>query len=158
MFKFLKKQFHKFCYRIYINGLNYYNNNIDKSINGISKISVTRNLKYGKNVSFSGDVMILGGGNITIGDNTMIGAATIIHTSTHDYKIHPMTKKRIDKDVFIGNHVWIGAGVIINPGITIEDYSVIGSGSVVIKDVKSGDIVAGCPAKPIKQRDLSNLI
>ena len=158
MISFLKKQFHKLCYRIYINGQNYYKNNIDTSIIGLSKISNVDNLSLGENVSFGGEVMILGQGNITIGNNTMIGAATIIHTSTHDYQKHPMTDIRIDKIVTIGKHVWIGTGVIINPGVTIEDYSVVGSGSVVTKNVLSGDIVVGSPAKPIKSRNLKKIL
>ena len=158
MIKFIKKKFHKLCYRFYINGKNYYNNNIDNSIHGLSKISFTKNLTCGDNVSFGGEVMILGNGKITIGGNTMIGAGTIIHSSTHDYKRHPMTDLRIDNNTTIGKHVWIGAGVIINPGVTINDYAVIGSGSVVTKDVKSGSIAVGVPAKIIKERDLNKIL
>ncbi len=123
----------------------------------MSKTSNTKNLIIGKKVSFGGEVMIMGAGKISIGDNTMIGAATIIHSSTHDYTIHPMNNLKIDKDVAIGKHVWIGTGVIINPGVTINDYSVIGSGSVVTKDVLKGSIVVGIPAKVIKKRNLKTL-
>jgi maltose O-acetyltransferase len=51
----------------------------------------------------------------------------------------------------IGNNVWIGGGAIINPGITIGDNSVIGSGSVVTRDVPPNVVVAGNPARVLKQ-------
>lgn len=111
------------------------------------------NLSIGKNVSFGGRVVLFGTAPIEIGDNTMIALNVIIHTSTHDYHDHPMWTKRIDRPVRIGNHVWIGAGAIILPGVIVEDYAVIGSGSVVTANVPKGAIVAGNPAKIIKYRD-----
>jgi acetyltransferase-like isoleucine patch superfamily enzyme len=114
------------------------------------------NLKIGKNVSFGGRVALLGNGIINIGDNTMIGYGTIIHTSTHNYTKHPMWQSLISRPVNIGNHVWIGTGAIILPGVIIEDYSVIGAGAVVTANVLRGAIVAGNPARVIKYRELSN--
>jgi acetyltransferase-like isoleucine patch superfamily enzyme len=140
-----------------MNGLNFAKSLDKNKIEGLHEISTTRNLTLAKNVSFGGGVMIMGGGNIAIGENTMIGAGSVIHSSTHDYNIHPMNSKTLNLDVKIGNHVWVGTGVIINPGIEIEDYSVIGSGSVITKNVKKGEIVVGVPAKPIKNRDLQSL-
>ena len=55
--------------------------------------------------------------------------------------------------VKIGDNVWLGAGVIINPGVTIGDNSVIGSGSVVTKDIPEDSIFAGNPAKFIRKID-----
>lgn len=115
------------------------------------------NVKVGKNVSFGGNVLLYGTATISIGSHTMIGYNTIIHTSTHDYNSHPIWLKRIDRPVEIGNHVWIGAGAIILPGIRIGDYAVVGAGSVVTRHVPSGAIVAGNPAKIIKYRDLEKL-
>lgn len=153
----LKKWFHKIAYRIYIVGKNIDRSHHEKKwLSGVSLISKTDLLTQGKNVSFGGEVMLLGAGNIEIGDDTMVGAGTIIHTSTHDYTKHPMNNKRVDMTVKIGRHVWIGTGVIILPGITIADYAVVAAGSVVTRNVEEGAIVAGVPAKQIKQRS-SNL-
>ncbi|MCH2232319.1 MAG: acyltransferase [Crocinitomicaceae bacterium] len=143
----------KLCYRIYINGKNYYNNNVEDRLDGVSKVSNRKNLELGNKVSFGGEVMLMGNGKIKIGNNTMIGAGSIVHSSTHDYERVIMNEVRIDKDVLIGNNVWVGTGVIINPGIEIGDNSVIGSGSVVTKNVKPYDIVAGVPAKVLKSRE-----
>jgi len=49
----------------------------------------------------------------------------------------------------IGNRVWIGAGAIINPGITVGSDSVIGSGSVVTHDIPKGVVAAGNPCRVI---------
>ena len=59
---------------------------------------------------------------------------------------------RRENAVTIGHDVWIGHGVTILPGVTIGDGAVIGSGAVVTKDVAPYLIVAGVPAKPIRQR------
>jgi len=111
------------------------------------------NLKIGQNVSFGGRVVLFGTAPITIGDNTMIALNTIIHTSTHDYNDHPMWRKRIDRPVQIGMHVWIGAAAIILPGVIIGDYAVIGSGSVVTANVPEGAVVVGNPARIIGFRE-----
>jgi|GEM_PF-2073293 len=114
-----------------------------------------KNLSIGKNVSFGGRVVLFGTAPITIGDNTMIALNTIIHTSTHDYQDHPMWTKRIDRPVQIGSHVWIGAAAVILPGVVVEDYAVIGSGSVVTARVPRGAVVVGNPARIMRYRDPS---
>lgn len=113
-------------------------------------------LKIGTRVAFGGNVLLYINEEIEIGNDTMIGINTVVHTSTHDYNNHPMWQQRIDRPVRIGNHVWIGLNVIILPGVVIEDYAVIGAGSVVNGVVPVGAIVAGNPARIIKQRDLQN--
>jgi maltose O-acetyltransferase len=110
-------------------------------------------ITIGENVSFSGDVLLYANAPIEIGDHTMIAYRVIFHTSTHDYNDHPMWTKRIDKPIKVGKHVWIGTGAIILPGIIIQDYAVIGAGSVVTANVPEGAIVAGNPARIIKYRE-----
>ena len=61
-------------------------------------------------------------------------------------------KKRAERKVEIGNDVWIGHGAIIMCGIKIGDGAVIGSGSVVTKDIEPYSIVAGVSAKKIRDR------
>jgi acetyltransferase-like isoleucine patch superfamily enzyme len=116
-----------------------------------------QNVTIGESVSFGGDVLLYGSAPIILGNGTMIGCRCIIHTATHDYNDHPMRKKRIDMSVIIGNHVWVGAGAIILPGVKIEDYAVIGAGSVVNSHVPKCAIVGGNPARIIKYRDLDKI-
>lgn len=124
-----------------------------KYITGTLSSTKQSNLTIGNNVSFGGNVLLYGNATINIGDNTMIAYGVIIHTSTHDYNSHPMWQKRIDQPVKIGHDVWIGTGAIILPGVIIEDYAVVGAGSVVTSNVPKGAIVVGNPARIIKYRD-----
>lgn len=81
---------------------------------------------------------------IHIGKNTIIGYNTTI--LTHEYLID---EYRLG-DVYIGDHVMIGANSTILPGVTIGDRAVVGAGSVVTKDVPPGTFVAGNPVRVIK--------
>lgn len=138
----------------------------DEYIQKKDKISNNRSLKIigkssiiiGDRVSFGDNVKLYANESISIGNDTMIANDVIILTSTHDYNNNPMWKERIDRPVKIGSNVWIGARSIILPGVIIEDYPVIGAGSIVTSHVPIYSIVAGNPAKIIKYRnfDLNN--
>jgi len=115
------------------------------------------NIKIAKNVSFGGDVVLFATAPIKIGDHTMIGMQAILHTSTHDYNLHPMWKLRRDRPIEVGNHVWIGARALIVAGVRVGSYSVIGAGSVVTGHVPEYAIVAGNPARIIGYRNTGNI-
>ena len=93
---------------------------------------------------------------VSIGDNVMMGPECLFFTSNHRIEATdiPINKQGYDgiKPIIIGNDVWIGARVIILPGVHIGDGAVIGAGSVVIHDVDSYTVVAGNPAKLIRER------
>lgn len=89
---------------------------------------------------------------IEIGDQCAIGRNVLIM----DFDAHEITYEngatnRITAPVTIGKHVWIGAGATILKGVTIGDNAVIGAGSVVTKNVPSNTIVAGNPARIIRE-------
>lgn len=93
------------------------------------------------------------GRKIIIGNNVSISHNVRIYTETNDTKniiSGSKERERIYGDVEIGNNVWIGANVFINPGISIGDNVVIGANSVLTKSIPSGVVAAGCPAKVIK--------
>lgn len=89
---------------------------------------------------------------ITIGDGCAIARNVILMDfDAHDIFYEDGTKNRKTAPIYIGKHVWIGAGAIVLKGVNIGDGSIIGAGSIVTGDVPSGCIVAGNPAKVIKR-------
>lgn len=120
-----------------------------------SNINVEKGANFGTGIGIRiGDNSGLGincriGRNTTIGNNVMMGPDVIILTSNHifDRIDIPMNMQGSEqKCVTIKNDVWIGTRVIILPGVTIGNSSIIAAGAVVTKDVPDYAIVAGCPA------------
>ncbi|MEK3885689.1 acetyltransferase [Paenibacillus sp. PL2-23] len=86
---------------------------------------------------------------ITIGKNTIIGPlVNIIDSNFHSVDANDEISC---KEINIGRNVWISRGVVILPGVTIGDNSVIGAGSVVTKDIPPNVLAAGIPATTIKE-------
>lgn len=89
---------------------------------------------------------------ITIGENCMISYDTEIR-NTDSHMIYDLeTKKRINhgKGIEIGDNVWIGARAMVLKGVKIESNSIIAAGSIVNRNVNSNTIVAGIPAREVK--------
>ena len=107
---------------------------------------------FGNNVYANFNLTLVDDGHIYVGDYVMFGPNVTIATANHP--IDPELRLRpyqYNKDVHIGNNVWIGAGVVIVPGITIGDNSVIGAGSIVVKDIPSNVVAVGNPCKVIRE-------
>ncbi len=77
--------------------------------------------------------------NITIGDNCLFGQDTKIFDHDHDYKND--INQFIEKEVNIGNNVWLGANVIILKGVNIGDNVIIAAGTIVKNDIPSNSLV-----------------
>lgn len=95
--------------------------------------------------------MIDGSGGLTIGTGCDIstGAQIYTHSSVRrcvSGRAFPTVER---SPVRIGDHVFIGAGAIVNMGVTIGDHAVVGAGAVVSRDVPPYTVVAGVPARPI---------
>lgn len=124
------------------------NVNIEKGAQFSSEVSLGDNSGIGVNAMISSFV--------TIGNDVMMGPECIILTANHgmERKDIPMWRQPFSepRPVVIGDDVWIGARVIILPGVHVGSGSVIGAGSIVTKDVAPGSIVAGNPAKLIRMR------
>lgn len=90
-------------------------------------------------------------GNIKIGKDCLFGQNVTIITNTYEIlegqKIS--TSKMYSKDVIIGDNVWIGVNVVIMPGVVIGNRAIIGSSAVVTKNIPSGEIWGGIPAKKL---------
>jgi acetyltransferase-like isoleucine patch superfamily enzyme len=99
--------------------------------------------------------MIMGEGGIDIGHDVRIATSSIIVSSNHLYhdRNQPIWKQGMSaKGISIGNDVWIGANCTILDGVTISDGAVVAAGAVVTRDVEKYAVVAGVPAKKIKDR------
>lgn len=118
------------------------------------KSYVTDKTFLGDHVSFNG-MSMSGNGTIKIGSYFHSGPGCQIITSFHNYegKAIPYDNTFIDKDVEIGDCVWLGNNVIILGGVTIGEGAVIQAGSVVCKSVPAYAIAGGHPAIPFKYRD-----
>lgn len=124
---------------------------------GYNTILNPENITIGNNtyINHNGFFKASNNARIIIGDNCLISYNVHMRTDTHNY----MNKNKIiseqghnENDIIIGNDVWIGYGVQIMSGVTIGDGAVIGAGSIVTRDVEPYSVVAGVPAKKIKNR------
>lgn len=96
-------------------------------------------------------------GTVTIGDDVMMGPRCTLISRDHvmsDLSV-PMNRQGLtpDRPIVIGDDVWLGAGVIVLPGVTIGSHSVVAAGSVVTRDVPPAAVVGGVPARVLKYRD-----
>lgn len=95
-------------------------------------------------------------GKVTIGNNVMMGPDVCIYAINHafDRVDIPMNQQGVapEKPVVIEDDVWIGARVIILPGVHVGAGAVIGAGAVVTKDVPDYAVVGGNPARILKMR------
>lgn len=109
------------------------------------------NIEAGEKVFFNFNCVVLDVMKVTIGSRTLFGPNVQIYTATH-----PMNfKERASgleyaKPIVIGEDVWIGGSVVICPGVTIGNRSVIGAGSVVTRDIPGDVFAAGNPCKVIR--------
>lgn len=112
---------------------------------------------FGKNVYANFNLTLVDDTDIYVGDGTMFGPNVVIATAGHP--ILPKLRKQYFQyniPVKIGKNCWLGAGVIVLPGVTIGDNSVIGAGSIVTKDIPSDVVAVGNPCRvvrPIGEKD-----
>lgn len=91
------------------------------------------------------------GGNITIGKYCQIANNVIIVTTNHVLKGDFYYGNVENKDVVIGDNVWIGSGAKIMPGVKIGSNSIVAAGAVVTKNVANNELVGGIPATTIRK-------
>ena len=111
-----------------------------------------RHVHLGKNVYTNFGVTFVDDTHIYVGDYTMIGPNVTIATAGHP--VDPDLRRQglqYNLPVHIGKNCWLGAGVVVLPGVTIGDNTVIGAGSVVTKDIPSGVVAVGNPCRILRE-------
>lgn len=111
-----------------------------------------KNIIIGDNVYINFGCVILDCSEITIGENTLLGPNVGIYSANHSID----AEERINggcfgKPIHIGKRVWLGGDVKVIAGVTIGDDSIIGTGSIVTKDIPSGVIAVGNPCKILRK-------
>jgi len=103
----------------------------------------------GNHVGIGYNSILQGKGGITLGDFTLIGDNNILATNSH-----PIAEVHFhnfwDKPIHIKENAWLGANVIVLPGVTIGENAVVGAGAVVTVDVPPNSVVVGVPARVVK--------
>ena len=111
-----------------------------------------KNIEVGNNFFANYNCVILDVAKVTIGKNVMFAPNVSIYTAGHP--IHPESRNsgyEYGIPVTIGDNVWVGGSVVINPGVKIGNNVVIGSGSVVTKDIPDNVIAVGNPCRVLRE-------
>lgn len=121
-------------------------------------------MTIGKHVTISHWTHIACTNSVVIGDHVLIGSKVIITDHNHGrFEVGatpptvPPSERPLDDDRFvkIEANVWLGDGVVVCPGVTIGEGSIVGANAVVTADVSPYTLVAGVPARPIRRYDLN---
>lgn len=111
-----------------------------------------RHVHFGKGVYANFNLTMVDDTHIHVGDYTMFGPNVIVATAGHP--ILPELREQAyqyNMPVRIGKNCWLGAGVVVLPGVTIGDNTVIGAGSVVTKDIPSNVVAVGNPCRVLRK-------
>ncbi|WP_229073461.1 sugar O-acetyltransferase [Actinoplanes sp. DH11] len=96
-------------------------------------------------------LVILDVAKVTVGDDVQIGPNVQLLTATHPLEPGPRRDKwESAQPIVIGDNVWLGGGVIVCPGVTIGENTVVGAGSVVVRDLPANVVAVGSPARVIR--------
>lgn len=111
-----------------------------------------KNTSIGENVYANFGLSLVDDTKIEIQDDVMIGPNVTLCTGTHPLRPElRLQKAQFNLPVIIKKNVWLGAGTIVLPGVTIGENSVIGAGSLVTKDIPANVLAYGSPCQVVKQ-------
>ena len=159
-FHFFKSLFSSFAYYIFEHV--YWK--FDITTKGVYRVHSTTSIRNAKNISLGFDTRITTNciiwagqtSQIIIGDNVLIGPGVQLHASNHGYEVGKgaMTyQERVEKDIILGDDVWIGGNSVVTAGVTLADGIIVAAGSTVTKSFNEKNIiVGGVPAKKITER------
>lgn len=157
---FLKSVISSFAYYLFEHV--YWKLNINTK--GPFRVHSTTSIRNAENISLGFDTRITMNcivwagktSKIFFGDNVLVGPGVQFHATNHGYALGagPMTyQERVEKDIVIGNDVWIGGNSVVTAGVHLADGIIVAAGSVVTKSFDEKNIiVGGIPAKKISIR------
>ncbi len=121
-------------------------------------VAVGKTVTLGDNVYINSNLTLMDDYKITIGNGVLIAPNVVITTTGHPVHHSLRTHGEMYSfEVTIKDNVWIGSNVVICPGVTIGENSVIGAGSIVLRDVPANCVAAGNPCRVLREitdRDL----
>lgn len=110
------------------------------------------NTHIGKNFYANFNFQVVDDCEVFIGDDVMCGPNVLLCVTGHPLNPeYRLGGTQFSLPIHIGNRVWLGAGVMVMPGVTIGDNCVIGAGSIVTKDIPANSLAYGSPCKVIRE-------
>ena len=107
---------------------------------------------FGNGIYANSNLTIVDDGHVYVGDKVMFGPNVTIATASHP--VDPVLRAKglqFNKDVYIGENAWIGAGAVILPGVHIGKNTIIGAGSIVTKDIPDNVVAVGNPCRVLRK-------
>jgi maltose O-acetyltransferase len=110
-------------------------------------------ISLGANCFVNNDAIFMDDAAITIGDDVRIGPRAQLLTALHPMEDHERRRAGWERPapITIADNAWLGGGVIVCPGVTIGENTVVGAGSVVVRDLPDHVFAAGNPARVIRR-------
>ena len=111
-----------------------------------------KHVHFGKGVYANFNLTLVDDTHIYVGDYTMLGPNVVLATAGHPIlpELRPLAYQ-YNMPIHIGKNCWLGAGVIVLPGVAIGDNPVIGAGSVVTKDIPANVVAVGNPCRVLRE-------
>ncbi len=111
-----------------------------------------RHVHFGKGVYANFNLTLVDDTHIYVGDYTMLGPNVVLATAGHPIlpELRPLAYQ-YNMPIHIGKNCWLGAGVVVLPGVTIGDNTVIGAGSIVTKDIPANVVAVGNPCRVLRE-------
>lgn len=133
----------------------YYFRRRDILVHGRVFVGRRGKIRIGERCSVNRGVILQGFNDIQIGKETVLSVNCMVLDGKLDYETLRRTGKRLHTPSFvhIGERVWVGAGAIILPGVTVGPRSVIAAGAIVTQSFPSDVVVAGNPARVVRYLD-----
>jgi len=109
------------------------------------------NIELGERVFFNFNCVVLDVCRVRIGDFSLFGPGVQLLTPVHPFNAALRRKEEYGRPIDIGSDVWVGAGALVLPGVSIGSSAVIGAGSVVTRDIPEGVFAAGNPCRVVRE-------